>query len=145
MKALLPTTHPELAQAIAAAQGFAQLIRQRLPDQFDAWLQEALGSSLRELRAFARGIQRDYDAVLAALRLPWSNGLLEGHVNRLKFLKRRCMVVPTLTCCACVSSPSALEDSPKSQLSQFTPDRDTCGYSHLPTRLALPSAASPPT
>jgi transposase len=32
---------------------------------------------------------RDYPAILAALQLPWSNGLVEGHFNRLKFLKRQ--------------------------------------------------------
>jgi transposase len=89
MKALLPTLHPEMEQGVIAALFFAQIVRERLVDQFDAWLQAALHSPLRELRSFARGIQRDYDAVLAALRLPWSNGLLEGHVNRLKFLKRQ--------------------------------------------------------
>ena len=89
MKALLPTMHPEMEQGITAALLFAQLVRERLADQFDAWLQTALRSPLCELRSFARGIQRDYDAVLAALRFPWSNGLLEGHVNRLKFIKRQ--------------------------------------------------------
>ncbi len=89
MKALLPTMHPEMEQGVIAALFFAQIVRERLVDQFDAWLQAALQSPLLELRRFARGIQRDYDAVLAALRLPWSNGLLEGHVNRLKFLKRQ--------------------------------------------------------
>lgn len=89
MKALLPTVHPEMEQAVAAALHFAQIIRERLVDQFEAWLQNALGSPLWELRSFARGIQRDYDAVFAALRFPWNNGLLEGHVNRLKFLKRQ--------------------------------------------------------
>ncbi len=89
MKALLPTMHPEMEQAVIAALFFAQIIRDRLVDQLDAWLQVALQSPLRELRRFARGLQRDYDAVLAALRFPWSNGLLEGHVNRLTFLKRQ--------------------------------------------------------
>ena len=28
-------------------------------------------------------------AVEAAFRLPWNNGIVEGHVNRLKFLKRQ--------------------------------------------------------
>ncbi len=33
-------------------------------------------------------IQQDKAAVLAGLTLPWSQGLLEGHVNRLKLIKR---------------------------------------------------------
>ncbi len=89
MKALLPTMHPEMEQAVIAALFFAQIIREHLVEQFDTWLLAALHSSLRDLPSFARGIQRDYDAVLASLRFPWNNGLLEGHVNRLKFLKRQ--------------------------------------------------------
>ena len=58
-------------------------------DEFDGWLQSALQSEVGEVRAFARGIRRDYAAIEAALRLPWSNGPVEGHVNRLKFLKRQ--------------------------------------------------------
>jgi transposase len=33
-------------------------------------------------------LQRDYAAVKAALMLPWSNGPVEGHINRLKLIKR---------------------------------------------------------
>ncbi len=32
---------------------------------------------------------REREAVEAALREPWSNGQVEGHVSRLKFLKRQ--------------------------------------------------------
>jgi transposase len=39
--------------------------------------------------SLAQGIVRDFDAVAAALELPWSNGPVEGHVNRLKMLKRQ--------------------------------------------------------
>jgi hypothetical protein len=49
---------------------------------------EAEASHLPEFKSFAKGIQQDKAAVLAGLTLPWSNGPLEGHVNRLKLLKR---------------------------------------------------------
>jgi transposase len=38
---------------------------------------------------FAIGLERDSDAVKAALCLPWSNGPTEGYVHRLKLIKRR--------------------------------------------------------
>ena len=41
------------------------------------------------LRSFAAGIRRDYDAVKAAASTAWSNGPVEGQVNRLKFIKRQ--------------------------------------------------------
>ncbi|WP_371827444.1 transposase [Cupriavidus sp. KK10] len=34
-------------------------------------------------------LRADLPAVRAAFKLPWSNGQTEGHVNRLKFLKRQ--------------------------------------------------------
>ena len=40
------------------------------------------------MESFAKGIQQDKEAVLAGLTLPWSQGPLEGHVNRLKLIKR---------------------------------------------------------
>ena len=49
------------------------------------WQADAEGS---ELGAFAAGLRRDYDAVLAAVVFTWSNGQVEGQVNRLKLLKR---------------------------------------------------------
>jgi transposase len=41
------------------------------------------------LRAFAQGLVKDYEAVKAGLTLPWSNGPTEGHIHKLKLLKRQ--------------------------------------------------------
>jgi transposase len=54
-------------------------------NSFEPWLAAAAES---ELRAFAAGIRRDCDAVLAALLSQWSNGQVEGQVNRVKLVKR---------------------------------------------------------
>ena len=43
----------------------------------------------KELAAYARGLETDYAAVAAGLRLPWSNGQTEGQVNKLKLVKRQ--------------------------------------------------------
>lgn len=80
--------HPDIAVMVAEAQAFAAILRQHIVEAFDGWLQRTRHSTLRELRSFARGIQRDYFAVKAALELPFSNGMVEGNVNRLKFIKR---------------------------------------------------------
>lgn len=37
----------------------------------------------------AQGRQRDWAAVHAGVTLPWHNGITEGHVNRIKLLKRQ--------------------------------------------------------
>jgi transposase len=38
---------------------------------------------------FTRGIAADRDAVVAAFTLPWSTGPVEGHVHKIKLLKRQ--------------------------------------------------------
>jgi transposase len=44
---------------------------------------------MEELRVFAAGIEKDKDAVRAGLSWPINNGTVEGHVTRLKFIKRQ--------------------------------------------------------
>lgn len=64
---------------------FCGMVKGKLPDPFDGWLRKAEASVLAP---FAAGIRRDEDAVRAALSEPWSSGQVEGHVNRLKAIKR---------------------------------------------------------
>ena len=39
--------------------------------------------------AFAAGLRKDWAAVTAGLTLPYSSGTVEGHVNRIKMIKRQ--------------------------------------------------------
>ncbi len=87
--AQLRAQHAEVAEAIDLAQDFATLVRQRQPTQLDPWLKRATTSTLEALRRFATGLYEDYDAVKAGVTLPWSTGPVEGHINRLKMLKRQ--------------------------------------------------------
>jgi transposase len=79
----------EVAEAITLAQDFATLIRQRQPEALDAWLQRVTASAPEAMRRFALGLYEDYVAVKAGVTLPWSTGPVEGHINRLKMLKRQ--------------------------------------------------------
>ena len=87
--AQLTTQTPALAEAVALAQDFAALVRQRQPTQLKPWLARADQSALPPFRRFARGLRADYGAVQAAVTLPWSQGPIEGQINRLKMLKRQ--------------------------------------------------------
>jgi len=78
-----------LASAYQLAQDFRAMVVNRQVDVLHRWLQEAQESGIAELRSFAAGIYRDYDAVRAALTTEYSNGQTEGQVNRLKLLKRQ--------------------------------------------------------
>jgi transposase len=85
----LTARSPALAEAVALAQGFAGLIRQRQPTQLEPWLRRAAQSALAPFRRFAKGLRADLAAVQAAVTLPWSQGPIEGQINRLKLLKRQ--------------------------------------------------------
>jgi transposase len=52
-------------------------------------MEKAKNSGFPFLAQFARTLRRDMDAVELAITTPWSNGLIEGHINRLKTLKRQ--------------------------------------------------------
>jgi transposase len=78
----------ELVQMQALVQQGREMIRQRHPDELDAWLQACQTSRISELKNFVTVLQQDYEAVKAALTLPWSTGPVEGHINRLKLIKR---------------------------------------------------------
>jgi transposase len=69
-------------------QTFLQMIRERQAEYLDAWMKEARSSGIKELHSFVAGIERDYDAVKAGLTLKWSQGPVEGTVNKLKVHKR---------------------------------------------------------
>jgi transposase len=69
-------------------QAFLQMIRERQAEHLDAWMHEARSSGIKELHSFVSGIERDYDAVKAGLTFKWSQGPVEGTVNKLKVHKR---------------------------------------------------------
>ena len=80
---------PTLATAVTLAEEFAALVRGRKPERLDPWLQRAQDSAVPALQRFAKRLSLDYDAVRAAVTLAWSNGQVEGQINRLKTLKRQ--------------------------------------------------------
>jgi len=71
------------------AQLFFTLVRERQADQLDLWLQECLNSGIADLQTFAEGLTRAYSAMKGALTSSYSNGPLEGQINKLKYSKRR--------------------------------------------------------
>jgi hypothetical protein len=83
------TRCPDIAAITELARGFTHLVRNRLGAQLDNWITQAGTGSVPEIRSFATGLRKDYDAVKAGLTLPWSSGAVEGNVNRIKMIKRQ--------------------------------------------------------
>jgi transposase len=78
----------ELTTAWRLAQQFLGMVRNRRPEELMPWLEACLASGIRELVTFAVGLQREVVNVRAAVELPWSNGVAEGNVTRLKQIRR---------------------------------------------------------
>ncbi len=64
------------------------MVRERNMHRLTEWVEEMRHGPHRELRGFAAGLLEDYAAVRAGLTLPESNGPTEGHINKLKLVKR---------------------------------------------------------
>ncbi|MBF6592167.1 MAG: ISL3 family transposase [Ktedonobacterales bacterium] len=79
---------PEVMVAQALVEEFVAVLKEHDVAGLYAWLHRAEECGIAELRAVARGMWRDRDAVEAAVATEWSNGQTEGQVNRLKVLKR---------------------------------------------------------
>ena len=53
------------------------------------WIADAGELGIASFRGFSSGLIQDLDAVRNALLLPWSNGQVEGQINRRKLIKRQ--------------------------------------------------------
>jgi len=80
---------PAVAEAIALGQTFVQMLRNRSGERLEEWLTHAAHSSLPPFQRLAKSFRRDLAAIIAGLTLPWSTGPVEGHINRLKLVKRQ--------------------------------------------------------
>ncbi|MFF3775800.1 transposase [Streptomyces sp. NPDC002232] len=75
---------PRRARPLLRADAY-QLQGERLPE----WIAAVRVDDLPSLHTFVNGLERDLAAVTAGLTLPWSSGVVEGHVNRIKMIKRQ--------------------------------------------------------
>jgi transposase len=79
---------PDITRACDLACAFADLVRHRRGHLLLEWIRQAEQDAPKPIQGFAGFLRQDLDAVTASLTLPWSSGVVEGHVNRVKTLKR---------------------------------------------------------
>ncbi|TVZ76276.1 hypothetical protein [Streptomyces sp. BK340] len=77
----------ELDALTRHVRSFATMLTERQGELLPDWLDAVRQDDRPSLHTLAAGIDRD--AVIAGLSLPWSSGVVEGHVNRIKMLKRQ--------------------------------------------------------
>jgi len=68
---------------------FADMLCHQGGEHLEAWATQAETSPVSELRGFSKGLRKDWAAVTAGLTTPYSSGAVEGHVNRIKMIKRQ--------------------------------------------------------
>lgn len=79
---------PELAEPLRLAEEFVEMARGLSRTPLPEWLGRAERCERGAVRSFAASLRADEAAVAAGLGTPWSNGPVEGQVNRLKAIKR---------------------------------------------------------
>jgi transposase len=79
----------DIKQARILATKFRTIMDNKQGYLLKDWIEEVLRSSINELKSFAKGLLSDFQAAENALTLPWSNGQLEGQINKLKTIKRQ--------------------------------------------------------
>lgn len=81
---------PRIAALARYVRDFATMMRRRTGrHDLPRWLERIEADDLPALRSFANGIRTDLAAVMNGLSLPYSSGRVEGHVNRIKTIKRQ--------------------------------------------------------
>lgn len=82
---------PEMIDLADAVRGFAGLLTPHADNatRLQEWITTVRCYDLPYLHSFTRGLDKDTAAVTAGLTQPYSNGPTEGHVNRIKMIKRQ--------------------------------------------------------
>ncbi|EKR1732561.1 TPA_asm: transposase, partial [Salmonella enterica subsp. enterica serovar Madelia] len=86
---LMCEKEPQLKIAQQLALDFYRILKTKNKQQLSRWFSNVSESGPVELQRVAAGMEADAAAICEAITSRWSNGVVEGHVNRLKMLKRQ--------------------------------------------------------
>lgn len=84
----LTALSPEISKALELIIDFHCFMKEKKVDCLGKWIVDAKNSNIDELKSFARRLEEDRSEIEAAITHKWSNGQVEGQVNRLKMIKR---------------------------------------------------------
>jgi transposase len=80
---------PQLDALAGHVTHFAEILTARRGERLDSWIAAVQADDQPDLHSYTAGLLRDHDAVRNGLTLPYSSGVVEGHVNRIKMIKRQ--------------------------------------------------------
>lgn len=68
---------------------FGKLLTRLQGEQLPKWTKAVRADDLPRPHTFVNGLERDLAAVTVGMTLPWSSGGVQGHLNRIKMIKRQ--------------------------------------------------------
>jgi transposase len=80
---------PEMTTLASRVGEFAAILTQRRGRDLDTWIATTRADALPGFDSYLNGLDKDHDAVVAGLTLPYSNGPTEGVNTKIKMLKRQ--------------------------------------------------------
>ena len=80
---------PDFARMRSLVMSFRGILQAGKVASLARWMKKANASGIYGMKRFVRKLNHDLAAVKNALRESWSNGPVEGHINRLKTLERQ--------------------------------------------------------
>jgi transposase len=80
---------PDFARMRSLVMSFRGILQSGKTATLARWIKKANRSGIYGMNRFVRKLNHDLAAVKNAFRESWSNGPVEGHINRLKTLKRQ--------------------------------------------------------
>lgn len=80
--------YPILGELYTMIKEFNRIIFSQKAEELETWISEAKKHDVPELQSFIEGTFKDIEAVKNGIIYPYSNGLAEGSVNKLKVIKR---------------------------------------------------------
>lgn len=86
---LLKQRQPEISQAVKQIREFQQILKNGSENEYDNWKKNIKEKGSPEMKNFVFRLEKDDKSVRGAITTEWSNGQVEGQVNRLKLIKRQ--------------------------------------------------------
>lgn len=84
----LCSQYPVFEKLLHIHNDFKDLLKSHDAQKLDTWMNDALALEIPELRQFINGLNQDIVAVRNAIAYDYNNGLAEGHINKIKLIKR---------------------------------------------------------
>ena len=86
---LLKQRQPEIIQAVQQIREFRKILKNGTEDEYEDWKKKIKAEGAAEMKTFVFRLEKDEESVKGAIISEWSNGQVEGQVNRLKLIKRQ--------------------------------------------------------